>query len=97
MTELDIACERDPGGDWTCRVVISENDRPITEHRVRVGATDLERLDPGASDPHVLVDRSFGFLLARESASSILGSFDLMEIARYFPDYETTIRGASRD
>lgn len=92
MTELDIACEPDTDRGWTCRVAIAQDGRPVSEHRVRVAATDLERLDPGARDPHLLVDRSFRFLLAREPATSILRSFDLMEIARYFPDYETEVR-----
>ena len=92
MTELDIACERAPDGGWTCHVAISQDGRPVSEHRVRVASADLERLDPGAPEPHLLVDRSLRFLLAREPASSILRSFDLMMIARYFPDYETEIR-----
>jgi hypothetical protein len=97
MTELDIACEQIAGGDWTCRVVVAEDGKRITEHRVGVAGADLERLDAGARDPHLLVDRSFRFLLARESASSILRSFDLMEIARYVPEYEATITGGSRN
>jgi hypothetical protein len=40
----------------------------------------------------VLVDRSFRFLLAREPASSILRSFDLPVIGRYFPEYEAEVR-----
>ncbi|HET9346376.1 MAG TPA: hypothetical protein VFO05_11820 [Candidatus Limnocylindrales bacterium] len=93
MTELDIVCTRKANGaDWTCSVTI-DNDAGTTEHRVGVTAADLARLDPGARDPHVLVDRSFRFLLAREPATSILGSFDLMEIARYFPNYEAEITG----
>ena len=56
-----------------------------------VAAADLARLDPGAASPDDLVRRSFDFLLAREPPSSILRSFDLMEIGRYFPEYEATI------
>jgi hypothetical protein len=37
--------------------------------------------------PEVLVERSFEFLLERESANSILGRFTLDEIRRYFPVY----------
>jgi hypothetical protein len=91
MTELDIACVHAPDGGWMCRVAIAQDGRNVSEHRVTVAAADLERLDPGAPDPHLLVDRSFRFLLAREPASSILRSFDLMVIAQYFPDYEAAI------
>jgi len=89
VTELDIVCEP-IGDDWTCSVTISADDG-TTRHRVGVTGPDLARLDPGSGDPHLLVDRSFRFLLQREPASSILGAFDLMDIARYFPEFETTI------
>ena len=55
-------------------------------------AADLARLAPGAATPDDLVRRSFEFLLEREPKESILGRFDLMVIARYFPEYERTIR-----
>jgi len=38
-----------------------------------------------------LIKKSFEFLLERESNTSILRSFDLSVIARYFPDYERVI------
>jgi len=93
VTELDVMCTPIVGEDaWTCRVTVDVAGGSRTEHRVRVEAADLERLDPGARDPHLLVDRSFRFLLAREPATSILHSFDLLEIARYFPEYEAEMR-----
>jgi hypothetical protein len=91
VTELDIACMRSGVDGWTCDVTVDVEGGSTTRHAVSVQATDLERLDPGAPDPHSLVDRSFRFLLERESPTSILRSFDLMEIARYFPEYEATI------
>jgi len=39
-----------------------------------------------------LLRESFLFLLERESNTSILTSFDLPLIGRYFPDYEQEIR-----
>jgi hypothetical protein len=39
-----------------------------------------------------LVEKSFELLLERESNTSILRSFDLPVIQRYFPEYEQTIR-----
>ena len=38
----------------------------------------------------------FEFLLARESNTSILSRFDLPVISRYFPEYESKIRGMLR-
>ena len=94
MTELDIACRRASDGEaWICDVAVDVEDGTPTRHVVTVAAADLARLDPGARDPHLLVDRSFRFLLERESNTSILRSFDLLEIARYFPEFESAIRG----
>ena len=53
---------------------------------------DHERLSAGKVTPEDLVRRSFEFLLERESKESILGRFDLMAIARYFPEYEREFR-----
>jgi hypothetical protein len=95
MTELEIVCGRAANGrDWTCDVTVAVEGGATTRHAVSVAATDLARLDPPARDPHVLVDRSFRFLLEREPNTSILRTFDLMEIARYFPEFEATIRGS---
>ena len=63
-----------------------------SSHRVRVSVADLDRLAPGTGDPDRLVETSFAFLLERESPQMILRSFELSEIGRYFPDYESEIR-----
>jgi hypothetical protein len=94
MTELQITCR--PGGDtggWTCDVTIAVEGGATTRHAITVAAADLERLDPGARDPHDLVDRSCRFLLQREPNTSILRAFDLMEIGRYFAEFEASMRG----
>ncbi len=91
MTELEIQCVAAPDGDWTCEVTISQDTRLVSTHRVGVTAADLARLQPAARDPHILVDRSFRFLLERESPESILRDFDLTVIGRYFPEYESVI------
>jgi len=93
MTRIDVRTEPSPTRDrWRCTVGVADEGGETT-HVVAVGRADLERLDPGADDPTDLVRRSFEFLLARESKESILPSFDLTVIGRYFPDYETAIRG----
>ena len=51
-----------------------------------------QRLTGGAENKESLVKRSFEFLLEREPKESILSSFDLTVIGRYFPEYERTIR-----
>lgn len=90
MSTIDVSAEPDVGG-WRCTVrVVDGGD--ATEHVVRVQAADLDRLAPGADDPSDLVGRSFAFLLEREPKESILRSFDLSVIGRYFPEFEATIR-----
>jgi hypothetical protein len=87
---IDVRTER-TGADWRCTVRVVD-EQGATEHTVNVSAGDLERLDPDASDPTELVRRSFEFLLEREPKESILRSFDLPVIGRYFPEYERSIR-----
>ena len=72
-------------------MVVTDPDGSVSRHEVTVTRAVLERLAPGADDPEDLVRRSFAFLLERESKESILRSFELPEIGRYFPDYERTI------
>jgi hypothetical protein len=84
-----IVCRPEPQG-WSCAVTLSD-DQGTSSHRVRVTRRDLERLAPGSTTPDDLVRRSFEFLLARESRESILRSFDLPLIGRYFPEYEAAM------
>jgi len=61
-----------------------------TEHRVRVSEAEAKRF--GAGRPiEELLRASFEFLLERESNSSILSSFELSVIGRYFPEFEREI------
>jgi len=87
----EVSCSRVRDG-WSCDVAISDGGRAVTTHRVTVAAVDLARLDPGAATPDDLVRRSFAFLLEREPPESILRSFDLTVIGRYFREYESAIR-----
>jgi hypothetical protein len=66
--------------------------RSTTQHRVTVQPEDAKRLARAGESTASLVERSFEFLLARESNTSILRSFDLSVIARYFPEYESEIQ-----
>ncbi|MDQ3849202.1 MAG: hypothetical protein M3296_01110 [Actinomycetota bacterium] len=59
-----------------------------TRHEVTVPTELIDRLGPAADDLEAVVRESFRFLLERESASSILPSFSLDVISRYFPEYD---------
>ena len=67
-------------------------ERTTTVHTVTVTADYAAKLTGGQATTEQLVQRSFDFLLERESNTSILRSFDLPVIGRYFPEYEGTIR-----
>lgn len=65
-----------------------------TVHSVTATPEYLQKLTGGRASAETLIQKSFEFLLERESNTSILRSFDLPVIQRYFPDYERTIASA---
>ena len=97
MISVTVRCHGRRADGWTCSVGLREHGLDVSTHRVRVSADDLDRLAPGAEDPTALVEASFDFLLEREPPGSILRAFDVTEIGRYFPEYETRIRSRTAD
>jgi hypothetical protein len=75
--------------DTTFEVTVE--GRTVTTHKVTVTPADYEKLTGGQVPVEILVEKSFEFLLAREPNTSILRSFDLPIIGRYFPEYERVI------
>ena len=88
--QIQVAC-RPEAQRWVCDVTVGD-DPGATRHEVTVGRDLLARLRPGEDDPQALVRDSFAFLLVREPRESILRSFDLPVIGRYFPEWEAEIR-----
>jgi hypothetical protein len=84
-----VRCEPQAGG-WRCHVVLGSAPSE-TEHEVLVDRETLDDLAPGAT-PESLVAESFRFLLEREPPGSILRTFELPIIGRYFGDYANEIR-----
>ena len=72
--------------------VTVKGKKTTTDHTVSVDPSYYEKLTGGQIPVEELIERSFEFLLERESNTSILSSFDLPVIGRYFPEYENTIR-----
>ena len=62
-----------------------------SRHRVMLRKADYQELAAGKASPEDLVTESFRFLLEREPKESILRSFDLTVIGRYFPEYRREI------
>jgi hypothetical protein len=90
MAKIDVKqTERDD----TYQFEVTVQDRGSqTRHRVTLSRADYERLAGGDASPVELVTESFRFLLEREPKESILRSFDLTVISRYFPEYEQEIQ-----
>lgn len=63
-----------------------------TTHRVTVLANYASKLTGDKVGVENLLEKSFEFLLEREPNTSILRSFELSVIERYFPEYVTEIR-----
>jgi hypothetical protein len=83
-----IEIEKIGESDFRVRVVEGAS---ASTHRVTLKPEDFRRLAAGKTTAEDLVRRSFEFLLEREPKESILSSFDLAAIARYFPEYESEI------
>jgi hypothetical protein len=81
------------GEDWRCEVTVDHAGQS-TRHAVTVRRADLERWAGGTErkDVEKLVRRSFDFLLEREPPDSILATFALSVIPRYFPEYDAAFR-----
>lgn len=78
-------------GDALAFEVTVDEDANRSFHQVTLEPSDFDRLHRGDESPEQFVERCFAFLLAREQKESILGSFDVSVISRYFPEFEKEI------
>jgi hypothetical protein len=90
MADIEVQAS-DKGNAYEFQVTVSEWGNQ-TRHRVSLSKADYERLTGGQASPEYLVRESFRFLLEREPKESILRSFDLTVISRYFPEYERQVK-----
>jgi hypothetical protein len=67
-----------------------------TNHRVSLDERYYRKLTGGNVLPEELIQRSFEFLMERESNEQILSDFDLSVIQTYFPGYEKEIMKSCR-
>jgi hypothetical protein len=72
-------------------VVEVEDGNDISVHQVSLSEAFWKEITGGEEKPENLVKRSFEFLLERESNQSILKSFNLEIIGKYFPEYKKEI------
>ena len=71
--------------------VVTVNARTTTTHTVTLEPEYYDKLTGGKVTQEKLIEKSFEFLLEHESNTSILSSFDLTLINRYFSAYEKSI------
>jgi predicted PolB exonuclease-like 3'-5' exonuclease len=63
-----------------------------TTHTVTLAPDYYQKLTGGKVSEEELIKKSFEFLLEREPNTSILRSFELPVINRYFSEYEQTMQ-----
>ena len=85
MAEITVTAT----GAHTFQVTVKEGGS-VSSHAVTTDPAMVGRLAAGTS-AESLVEASFRFLLDRERKESILSSFDLSVISRYFPEYGSEI------
>jgi hypothetical protein len=92
VSDIEARCAPAPDG-WRCRVTVRD-ERGSTDHDVTVSSDDAISLAAATDtgDVERLLYETFDFLLEREPKESILRSFDITVVSRYFPDYEHEIR-----
>ena len=76
--------------DDVFKVIVA--DSITTTHKVTVTDKSLTDLANKEVTKTQLVEFSFEFLLEREPNTSILSSFDINVISKYFPNYKGEVR-----
>jgi hypothetical protein len=89
MAQIEVQ-STDHGDHYRLKVTVKEGQSK-TQHQVTLQKAHYQRLAGDRASPTELVHKSFLFLLEREPKESILRSFDLTIIGRYFPEYEREI------
>ena len=83
-----IEVRRSGNGDPLTFDVVVRDGKGETRHKVTMARALAERLTAGQHTPERCIEAAFRFLLDREPKESILGSFDVTVISRYFPEFE---------
>jgi hypothetical protein len=72
--------------------VVTVAGNATTTHTVTVTDQSLTDLTEDNATKTELLEFSFNFLLDREPSTSILSSFDIIVISKYFSDYRDEVR-----
>ena len=91
MSRIDVSRTGQDPSVSRFHVRVHDDDGSGTEHDVTSTSADLERLASGYPSPEAFIHSCFEFLLERERKESILRSFDVSQIATYFPEFDRAI------
>lgn len=91
MADIEVRRTSEDNERFAFRVTVREPGSPSSAHGVTLSRGDHVRLARPDEPPERFVERCFAFLLVREPKESILASFDVSVIGRYFPEFEEEI------
>jgi hypothetical protein len=87
VTAIDVRRTGD-AEEFVLDVTVRDGSSVETRHRVTMSRGSWEQLTSAQHTPEHCVEAAFRFLLDREPKESILRSFDITAISRYFPEFE---------
>ena len=90
MTSINVDMAVEDRDGWVFTVELNDPDSS-TRHSVYLSRETFENLRRCDETSTEFIKRSFEFLLKREPKNAILGSFDILDINRYFPEFEETM------
>ena len=92
MSERSVSVTPCPGRGFTFDVIVRDA-RGESRHRVTIEANEAERWAELGAEPSRCVQAVMRFLLDREPKESILGTFDMRVVRRYFPEFDDAFPG----
>jgi hypothetical protein len=92
VNESQIEVRRTGDGETLGFEVTLREGNSETRHQVTMLTATCNRLAAG-HPPERVIEAAFRFLLDREPKESILRSFDVRVISRYFPEFEQELAG----
>jgi hypothetical protein len=87
MSDSAISVRPAPGRAFSFDVVVRDA-RGESRHRVTIDADDAARFARLGAEPARCAEAAMRFLLDREPKESILGTFDMRDVRRYFPEFD---------
>lgn len=91
MDRIQIKSEQKTPGGWEFIVAIGDDEETL-DFNISLDEDYYNEITGKQISPDELIKKSFEYLLRRESKHTILKSFNLRQIAKYFPDFEEMVK-----